>query len=109
MVAISPGWRMSKNKRHVVKRIIAPAQVPIEERPPVPTEEERWDAALTKRAAKDERRSLIKAAQEAREEEETTSRRALRKLAKKKAKAAAAEHAETVQQAEAELRGEASP
>jgi small subunit ribosomal protein S17 len=106
---MSPGWRMSKNKRHVVKRIIAPAQVPIDERPPIPTEEERWEDALAKRAAKEERRSLIKAAQEAKKLEETTSRRALRKLEKKKAKAEAAEQAEVVQQAEAEMRGEVSP
>ncbi|OAA54521.1 ribosomal protein s17 [Niveomyces insectorum RCEF 264] len=46
VVAITPGWRTSRNKRHVVKRIIAPAQVPVEERPPVPTEAERWAAAL---------------------------------------------------------------
>ncbi|KIH89094.1 hypothetical protein SPBR_07880 [Sporothrix brasiliensis 5110] len=107
-VAISPGWRMSKNKRHVVKRIIAPAHVPIDERPPVPSEEQRWEEAIAKRAAKNERRSLIKAAEEARKLEEITSRRTLRKLAKKKAKAEAAEQAETVKQAEAEMRGDTS-
>lgn len=100
---------MSRNKRHVVKRIIAPAQVPVDERPPVPTEQERWDAALVKRAAKDERRSVIKTAQTAREAAEARSRRELRKVAKKEAKAAAAEQAEAVRQAEAELRQEASP
>ena len=57
VVAITSGWRTSKNKRHVVQRIIAPAIVPVEERPPVPTEEERMTAKLDKRAAKDERRN----------------------------------------------------
>ncbi len=60
-MAITPGWRTSKTKRHVVKHIIAPAQVPIDERPPVPTQEERWAAALAARAAKDERRAAIQA------------------------------------------------
>lgn len=108
VVSISPGWRMSKNKRHVVNRIIAPAQVPIEERPPVPTQEERWAWALAKRAAKDERRAVIKAAKAAKEAEEATSWRAQRKLAKKEAKAAAAEQAEAVRQAEDEMRKELS-
>lgn len=86
VVAISPGWRMSKNKRHVVQRIIAPAQIPVEERPPVPTEEERWAEALALRAAKDERRAATKAEREAAAEAEVKSRRELRKLEKKQAK-----------------------
>ena len=56
-MAITPGWRTSKHKRHVVKHIIAPSGTPIEERPPIPTEEERWDARDTWRQAKDERRA----------------------------------------------------
>jgi len=66
IVAITPGWRTSKHKRHVVKRIIAPAQVPVEERNPVPTEGERWAAALAKRDAKVERRTTQKAEERAR-------------------------------------------
>lgn len=57
VVAIEPGWRSSKHKRHVVKHIIAPSGTPIEERPPIPTEDERWAAKLWKKAAKDERRA----------------------------------------------------
>lgn len=56
VVAITPGWRTSKHKRHVVKHIIAPSGTPIEERPPVPTEEERWNAEIARKQAKDERR-----------------------------------------------------
>jgi small subunit ribosomal protein S17 len=56
VVAITPGWRTSKHKRHVVKHIIAPAGVSIEDRPPVPTLEERIAAYEEKRKAKDERR-----------------------------------------------------
>lgn len=62
MVAIAPGWRSSTTKRHVVKHIIAPAGIPIEDRPPVPTLEERVEAYETKKAAKDERRAARKAA-----------------------------------------------
>lgn len=58
VVAITPGERNSKHKRHVVKHIIAPAGTPIEERPPVPTEEERWAAATAKAEAKLQRRAL---------------------------------------------------
>ncbi|CAK7244496.1 MAG: hypothetical protein STHCBS139747_006037 [Sporothrix thermara] len=108
VVAISPGWRMSQHKRHVVKRIIAPAQIPVEERPPVPTEEERWAEAIAKRAAKDERRSLTKEAKALREAEEVKSKREQRKLAKKAAKAAAADKADLERQAEEMMREEAS-
>jgi len=62
VVAITPGWRTSKSKRHVVKHIIAPAQVPIEERNPVPTEEERWADALARYEAKAARKAAAKAA-----------------------------------------------
>ncbi|KAB5518788.1 ribosomal protein S17 [Coniochaeta sp. 2T2.1] len=57
VVAITPGYRRSKQKRHVVKHIIAPSGTPIEARPPIPTEEERWAADAARRAAKDERRT----------------------------------------------------
>ena len=99
---------MSQHKRHVVKRIIAPAQIPVEERPPVPTEEERWAEAIAKRAAKDERRSLTKEAKALREAEEVKSKREQRKLAKKAAKAAAADKADLERQAEEMMREEAS-
>lgn len=46
--------------RHVVSRIIAPFGVPIEERPPVPTAEERIAERERKRAEKDERRRVRK-------------------------------------------------
>jgi small subunit ribosomal protein S17 len=45
-------------KRHVVSRIIAPAQVPINERPPIPTAEERWAEKIAEKEMKDERRAL---------------------------------------------------
>ncbi|KAI8956560.1 nucleic acid-binding protein [Daldinia sp. FL1419] len=60
VVAIEPSWRVSQHVRHVVKHIIAPYGEPIEERPPVPTLEERIAERAAKRAAKDERRALIK-------------------------------------------------
>ncbi len=60
VVAITPGWRMSKSKRHVVKHIIKPAGVPISERPPIPTEEERWAVDDARKQAKDERKALKK-------------------------------------------------
>ncbi|KAL2109569.1 hypothetical protein VUR80DRAFT_2313 [Thermomyces stellatus] len=63
VVAIKPGWRTSRTKRHVVKHIIAPAGTPIEERPPVPTEEERIAEYEAKKKAKDERRAARKEAQ----------------------------------------------
>ena len=52
-----PGWRTSRHKRHVVKHIIAPFGRPIEDRPPVPTLEERIAAVVEKRTAKLERRA----------------------------------------------------
>jgi hypothetical protein len=57
VVAITPGWRTSKQKRHVVKQILAPAQVPIDERPPVPSAEERWTQKIARKEAKEERRA----------------------------------------------------
>lgn len=64
VVSIISGWRTSKTKRHVVQNIIAPAVVPIEERPPIPSEQERWTKKLEKRAAKLERRSARSASAE---------------------------------------------
>jgi len=58
VVAIEPGFRTSKSKRHVVKAIIAPAGTPIAERPPIPTAEERWTEIFTDKVAKDERKVL---------------------------------------------------
>ncbi|KAL2170396.1 hypothetical protein VTG60DRAFT_4882 [Thermothelomyces hinnuleus] len=65
VVAITPGWRVSKTKRHVVKHIIAPGSgVPIEDRPPIPTEEERHAERAARRAAKEQRRSIKKMAEQ---------------------------------------------
>ncbi|KAI0453970.1 hypothetical protein F5B21DRAFT_504856 [Xylaria acuta] len=60
VVAITPSWREAQHVRHVVKHIIAPyGGVGIDERPPVPTIEERAAERITKREAKDERRALL--------------------------------------------------
>lgn len=61
VIAISPGWRTSRQKRHVVKHIIAPAGVPIDQRPPVPTQEERIAEYEANKKVKDERRAARKA------------------------------------------------
>lgn len=58
VVAITPGWRVSKSKRHVVKHIVKPSGTPIEERPPIPTEEERLAKRAVEREVKDGRRAL---------------------------------------------------
>ncbi|KAM4057998.1 ribosomal protein [Hirsutella rhossiliensis] len=58
VISIVPGWPTSQHKRHVVKHIIAPYGVPIEERPPVPTLEERITERETKKAAKDQRKAV---------------------------------------------------
>lgn len=76
MVAIAPGWRSSRTKRHIVKHIIAPAGVPIEDRPPVPTEDERIEAYETKKAAKDARRAAKAEAERAAREAEKAAKRA---------------------------------
>ncbi|RYP65231.1 hypothetical protein DL771_008395 [Monosporascus sp. 5C6A] len=81
VVAISPSWRESQHVRHVVKHIIAPYGPRIDERPPVPTLEERLAERAAKRAAKDERRRLLREeAARARDEERTAleARRSLR-------------------------------
>ena len=106
VVAISPGWRTSRHKRYIVDRIISPAGIPIEERPPVPTKEERWAEALAKRGAKDERRAVIKEARAPQDMEEASSRREARKVAKRLAKKAAAEQDDAVRQAEELMRAE---
>ncbi|KAL2137959.1 hypothetical protein VTI28DRAFT_7760 [Corynascus sepedonium] len=85
VVAITPGWRVSKTKRHVVKHIIAPGSgVPLGDRPPVPTEEERHAERAARRAAKDERRSVKKLADRVEEHlgvAETILRRARKEFA----------------------------
>lgn len=58
IVSISSGWRTSKSKRHVVNRIIAPWGPPIDQRPPVPTPEEREAAHAAERAKKATRKQL---------------------------------------------------
>ncbi|KAI1735180.1 hypothetical protein F4680DRAFT_312907 [Xylaria scruposa] len=59
VVAITPSWRESQHVRHVVKHIIAPyGGVGIDQRPPVPTMEERAAERIAMREAKDERRAL---------------------------------------------------
>ncbi|KAF4121576.1 small subunit ribosomal protein S17 [Geosmithia morbida] len=57
VVSIRPGWPTSQHKRHVVKQIIAPHGVPIDQRPPVPTLEELIAEREAKKMAKDERRA----------------------------------------------------
>ena len=59
IIEISPGWRVSKDVRHVVNKIIAPFGEPIEARPPIPTVEERIEERLRKKAEKDARRGKI--------------------------------------------------
>lgn len=60
-MAIRPGWRESKIKRHVVKHIIAPGSgVPIEARAPIPSEAELIAEREAARRAKDERRMVTK-------------------------------------------------
>jgi small subunit ribosomal protein S17 len=63
VVSIVPGWPTSKHKRHVVKKIIAPYGTPTEERPPIPTLEERIAEREAQQAAKRERRAHAKEAQ----------------------------------------------
>lgn len=57
VVSIVPGWPTSKHKRHVVKKIIAPYGTPAEDRPPIPTLEERIAEREAQQAAKRERRA----------------------------------------------------
>ncbi|KAI0138877.1 hypothetical protein GGR57DRAFT_46681 [Xylariaceae sp. FL1272] len=62
VVAIQSSWRESQHVRHVVKHIIAPYGAPIDQRPPVPTLEERVAELTAKRQQKDERRALRRSA-----------------------------------------------
>jgi small subunit ribosomal protein S17 len=65
-----PGWPTSQHKRHLVKQIIAPYGVPIEERPPIPTLEELIAVREAKKEAKDERRAGRRQEAEERRKEE---------------------------------------
>jgi small subunit ribosomal protein S17 len=56
VIAIEPGWRVSKHVHHVVSKIIAPFGDPIEARPPVPTFEERMEERERRRAEKEARK-----------------------------------------------------
>ncbi|KAI1332261.1 hypothetical protein F5Y16DRAFT_394335 [Xylariaceae sp. FL0255] len=58
VVAITASWRESQHVRHVVKHIIAPFGPGIDERPPVPSLDERVAERTMKRELKDERRAL---------------------------------------------------
>ena len=55
VVRIASGWRTSKNIRHVVTDIVAPFGKPVEERPPVLSEEERMAQRVRERLMKDVR------------------------------------------------------
>ncbi|KAF2652286.1 nucleic acid-binding protein [Lophiostoma macrostomum CBS 122681] len=55
VVRIQSGWRTSKAIRHVVTAIVAPFGPPVEDRPPVLTEEQRMAERLKHRLAKDVR------------------------------------------------------
>ncbi|KAI0388647.1 nucleic acid-binding protein [Xylariaceae sp. FL0594] len=65
VVAITPSWRESQHVRHVVKHIIAPYGPGIEERPPIPTIQERAEERLEKRRERDERRALRRSVDDA--------------------------------------------
>ncbi|KAI0198662.1 nucleic acid-binding protein [Astrocystis sublimbata] len=59
VVAITPSWRESQHVRHVVKHIIAPyGGVGIDERPRIPTMEERAAERTLKREAREAWRAL---------------------------------------------------
>lgn len=89
VISIVPGWPTSQHKRHVVKHIIAPFGVSIEERPPVPTLEERIAEREAKKATKDERRAARRQAEVERTQEEKKL-----ELEKKEAKRKAWEEAQ---------------
>lgn len=89
VVAIVPGWPTSQHKRHVIKHIIAPYGTSIEERPPVPSLEERIAEREAKKAAKDERRAARRQAEEDKRQEEKRL-----ELEKKEAKRKAWEEAQ---------------
>lgn len=60
VIEVQNSFRTSKQKRFVVNKIIAPFGKPIDERPPVPTVEEREATKAVKREAKLQRRELRK-------------------------------------------------
>ncbi|OTA65888.1 nucleic acid-binding protein [Hypoxylon sp. EC38] len=80
VVAITPSWRVSQHVRHVVKHIIAPYGDPIDERPSIPTLEERLAEAAAKRAAKDQRRASRREEQAKIRAEEKAAREARKAL-----------------------------
>lgn len=96
VVAIVPGWPTSQHKRHVIKQIIAPFGTPIEERPPVPTLEERIAEREAKTAAKQERRRARRHAEIEKKREETRL-----KNEEKEAKRKAWEEAQEAKEAKA--------
>ncbi|CAI6335147.1 unnamed protein product [Periconia digitata] len=55
IVRIASGWRTSKNIRHVVTAIVAPFGAPVEDRPPVLSEEQRMQLRIQERISKDVR------------------------------------------------------
>ena len=55
IVRIASGWRTSKHIRHVVTAIVAPFGAPVEDRPPVLTEEQRMETRIRERLLKDVR------------------------------------------------------
>ncbi|KAK3207724.1 hypothetical protein GRF29_96g152366 [Pseudopithomyces chartarum] len=55
VVRISSGWRTSKHIRHVVTSIVAPFGSPVEDRPPILTEEQRMELRVKQRLMKDVR------------------------------------------------------
>ncbi|XXH01142.1 hypothetical protein Hte_007495 [Hypoxylon texense] len=101
VVAITSSWRVSQHVRHVVKHIIAPHGEGIDERPAVPTLEERIAERAAKRAAKDERRAAIK--------EEQARARAEEAAAREARKALKAERARNAQQASRAQPTQAAP
>lgn len=52
VINISAGWRASQHVRHIVRHIIAPNGPPIDERPPVMSEQELYEKYAAKRELK---------------------------------------------------------
>jgi small subunit ribosomal protein S17 len=82
VIAITPSWRESQHVRHVVKHIIAPYGVGIDERPPVPPLEERVAEKTAKRESKDERRALRRQIEDAALAAERLSQHARKAIAR---------------------------
>lgn len=55
VVRIASGWRTSKSIRHVVTSIVAPFGEPVENRPPILSEEQRMQLRIRERLLKDVR------------------------------------------------------